>query len=75
MVNGRNIFTYFANILMLTLSLILFLTIVSQKICFQILTLICLGIGFITSSFYYSLIREVKLSNEAAELDKAFKQK
>lgn len=60
---------------MLTVSLLLFVTIVSQKICFQVLTLICLGIGFISSGFYYLMIREVKLSKEAAELDIAFKQK
>jgi hypothetical protein len=39
------------------------------------LTLICLGIGLITTGFYYCNINEIKLTKEATELDKAFKRK
>ena len=52
MVNGRNIFTYFANIFMLTLSLIFFLTIVSGVFCFQLLTIVCLVCGGATTLYY-----------------------
>jgi len=75
MVNGRNIFTYLANIFMLTLSLILFLTIPSASFTFTLLTLICLVIGGMTTIFFIVLIRERKLSEEALELDKKYKER
>lgn len=75
MVNGRNIFTYLANIFMLTLSLILFMTIPSASFTFTLLTIICLVIGGMTTIFFIVLIRERKLSEEALELDKRYKER
>lgn len=75
MVNGRNIFTYLANILMLLISLVLFIFITNGALCFRILTIICLGIGGCTSVFYYVVIKEKTLSEQALELDKAYKAK
>jgi hypothetical protein len=52
MVNGRNIFTYFANIFMLMVSLFLIITIPGQRILFAVLTTICLVVGGGTTMFY-----------------------
>ena len=75
MVNGRNIFTYLANIFMLSLSLILFLTIPSQTFTFTLLTIICLVIGGCTTLFFIFMIREKSLSEKALELDQKYKEK
>lgn len=73
MVNGRNIFTYFANIFMLTVSLVLFVTIPSPVLCFRLLTIICLGSGGVTTIFYVVMIKENALTKKALELDQAYK--
>jgi Na+/melibiose symporter-like transporter len=73
MVNGRNIFTYVANIFMLSLSLILFLSIPSATACFRILTVVCLSLGGVTTLFYVFSIKEVPLSKEAKEFDTQYK--
>ena len=75
MVNGRNIFTYAANIFMLITSLIFFLTIASGPLCFRLLTIVCLSCGGITTIFYVISIKETQLSALALEYDKRFKAK
>ena len=73
MVNGHNIFTYVANISMLSLSLVFFLTIPSSTTCFRLLTIVCLSIGGVTTLFYVFNIAEVRLSREAKEYDTKYK--
>lgn len=76
MVNGRNIFTYLANIFMLSLSLLLFLTITDNNtLCFRVLTIVCLGLGGLTSLFYLFSIKENTLTEQALKLDQAYKAK
>ena len=58
MVNGRNGMTYAANITVLSLSLILFIFIINSSLAFTILTLICLGIGLVTTIIYSVMIKE-----------------
>jgi Na+/melibiose symporter-like transporter len=74
MVNGRNIFTYLANIIMLTMSLILFAFITSAW-SFRILAVVCTLMGGCTSIWYIIQIKEVPLSLKAKELDQAYKAK
>jgi Na+/melibiose symporter-like transporter len=75
MISGRNMFTYFANILMLVVWLILFLAISDGPRQFRVLTVVCLGIGSCTTIFYFVQIKERSLSEKALELDKAYKAK
>jgi hypothetical protein len=74
MVNGRNIFTYFANIFMLTVSLTLFLTVPGLAAPFTLLTIICLSLGGITTFLYIVMIKEKPLTQKALELDAAYKE-
>lgn len=75
MVNGRNIFTYLANIFMLSLSLLLFLTITNGTLCFRVLTIVCLAFGGCTTLYYFFVIKEKTLSEQAIKLDQAYKAK
>lgn len=75
MINGRNIFTYFANILMLSISLVLLIIIPNNGILyFTVLTLICISLGVITTTIYTVQIKENPLSKIALELDHNYKQ-
>ena len=74
MVNGRNIFTYLANIMMLVISLILFIF-VSSVWSFRILAIMCTTIGGFATIWYIINIKEIPLSMKALELDKAYKAK
>ena len=67
MVNNRNAFTYGANILMLTTSLILFLFISNSTLQFRVLSLFCVGVGVITSLFYVGTVIEPPLTKKATE--------
>ena len=69
MVNGRNGMTYAANITVLSLSLILFIFIINSSLAFTILTLICLGIGLVTTIIYSVMIKEKSLSKLALEFE------
>jgi hypothetical protein len=73
MVNGRNGMTYAANITVLSLSLILFIFIVNSSLAFTVLTLICLGIGLVTTIIYSVLIKEKSLSKLALEYEETYK--
>jgi len=61
MVNGRNIFTYLANILMLVISLVLF-AFFNSTTSFRILALTCATIGGFSTVWYIVQIKEVPLS-------------
>lgn len=58
MANYRNGFTFVANILILTLALILFATVKSKITQFRILSLCAVGFGALTTLFYVSTVRE-----------------
>jgi hypothetical protein len=73
MVNGRNGMTYAANITVLSLSLILFIFIINSSLAFTILTLICLGIGLVTTIIYSVMIKEKSLSKLALEYEAKYK--
>ena len=73
MVNGRNGMTYAANITVLSLSLILFIFIINSSLAFTILTLICLGIGLVTTIIYSVMIKEKSLSKLALEYEANYK--
>lgn len=62
MVVYRNGFTYIANIFVLSLSTVLFLVISSNRLQFQILGLVCVGLGSITTLFYICTVKEPQLS-------------
>lgn len=51
---NRNGFTYAANIFVLSLALVLFVTISSQVTQFRIMCLVCVGLGACTTLFYIS---------------------
>lgn len=73
MVNGRNGMTYAANITVLSLSLILFIFIINSSLAFTILTLICLGIGLVTTIIYSVMIKEKSLTKLALEYEENYK--
>ena len=54
MVVWRNGFTYIANIFVLSLSLIFFLTIDSSTTQFRLLGIVCVCLGACSTSFYIS---------------------
>jgi len=74
MVNNRNGFTYAANITVLSMALILFLTITNGTLCFSILTVFCLSLGSITTLFYVCTIKEKNLSSEAFKFEAAYRE-
>ena len=55
---NRNGFTYAANIFVLSLALILFVTISSQVTQFRLMGIICVCLGAVTTTFYVSTIKE-----------------
>ena len=64
MVNNRNGFTYAANIVVLAVALLMFLTVKSDIDQFRYLCFTCIGLGFFSSFFYITMIWEVPLSKE-----------
>lgn len=75
MVNNRNGFTYAANITVLVLALILFVSVPNPVTVFSILTCIALGIGFCTTMFYVMTIKELPLSKKASEMEEQRREK
>ena len=65
MINGRNNFTYIANIFTLLCSYILFLTFNDGTVYFRILTAMCTLLGCIASIYYFTTIDESKLETQA----------
>jgi hypothetical protein len=74
MVNGRNSFTYIANIFVLTLSLILFVLIADSPTCFSVLCITCLGLGGVATVWYIINIKETYLSRMALELEARYRK-
>lgn len=74
MVNARNGFTYTANLVMLSISLVLFLAITSPTLQFRILAIICISIGMCSSMFYICTIKENSLSQKANECEQKYQQ-
>ena len=74
LVNNRNGFTYAANIVVLTLALIMFLYVSNKVKQFRMMCFISLGLGILTSLFYMFVIREVKLTEEAEKYDFEYKK-
>jgi len=58
MVNGRNGFTYIANITILTISLIFFIAFSNSTLQFTLLSLIAVSIGTISTLMYSINIKE-----------------
>lgn len=75
MVNNRNGFTYMANITVLVLALIFFVTIPNPVLVFSVLTSICLGIGLCATMFYVINIKELPLSKIASEMEDQRREK
>lgn len=73
MVNNRNGFTYAANIIVLTVALILFLVIDNGTLCFSILCIFCLSLGSVATVFYICRIPEKSLSAEATRLEAEYR--
>lgn len=69
LVNNRNAFTYAANIVILSLALLLFLTVKDDIDQFRYLCYTGLILGFGATLFYICSINEVQLSQEAKILD------
>lgn len=59
---NRNGFTYAANIFVLSLALVLFVTVSSQVTQFRIMGLVCVGLGATTTLFYVVTVKEPTLS-------------
>jgi Na+/melibiose symporter-like transporter len=69
MVNNRNALTYGANILTLSIALVLFAVMNDPVWEFRIMAFTGAGVGICTSLFYMCNIREVKLQKMAEEFD------
>ena len=74
MVVYRNGFTYAANIFVLALALVLFVTVDSQVTQFRILCLVCVALGATTTLFYVSVVKEPSLSKKALEGEAQYKR-
>jgi len=72
MINSRNGFTYLANIVMLSFSMVLFIFEKHSLMQFEVLAITCVILGIITNFFYISNIRESPLSSEAEFKEKIF---
>ena len=70
---NRNGFTYAANIFVLSLALVLFITINSQVTQFRLMGIICVCLGAVTTFFYISTVNEPTLSKLAIEREAAYK--
>ena len=75
MVNNRNGFTYAANIVVLAVALLMFLTVKSDIDQFRYLCFTCIGLGFFSSFFYITMIWEVPLSKACDHFDFEYKVK
>ena len=72
--NSRNGFTSGANVIVLTLALILFSTMDDPIVEFRIMVFIAMSIGTCTSLFYVCIIREVPLTSDCEKYDKLYKE-
>ena len=63
MVNGRNSFTYIANITILSVSLLLFAILTNPTTQFEVLCFFALILGSLTTLFYSFKISEKTLTN------------
>ena len=73
MISLRNGFTFVANLIVLTLALIIFAVEKNQKVQFRILEGFVIVIGSLASLYYLIIIREVPLTKTAKELEKVYK--
>lgn len=74
MVNGRNGFTYVANIFVLSLSTILFVLITNSATCFSVLCITCLVLGGFATLWYVINIKETYLSKMALILEAKYRE-
>lgn len=72
--NFRNTFTYIANLYVLLLAFILFLTLNCDYTQFTILSLASVGLGFLTSIFFLVTVREKKITEGCRQIKKEFKK-
>ena len=72
--NSRNGFTSTANIVVLLMATVLFLTVDDRIEQFRILCVICICLGTLASIFYLMQVREVPLKKLAEEKDAAYKR-
>ena len=73
MMVNRNGFTYAANIFVLALALILFVTISNQVEQFRIMSIVCVCLGITTTLFYVVKINEPMLTKKAIEREANYK--
>ena len=71
--NSRNGFTAGANVIVLTIALILFATMTDAIVEYRVLCAVALGIGACASAFYMFTIREVPLTEDCDKYDKLYK--
>ena len=64
-----------ANVTVLSMALIVFLTVSNQPNQFRILSCMSVGIGCCTSAFYIYNIKEVPLCEKAIELEEKYRGK
>ena len=74
LVNNRNGFTYAANITVLAFAVLMFKTVDEKTDQFRYMSFLCVGLGFMASSFFMLTINEVQLSAEAKRLDTVYQQ-
>ena len=72
--NNRNGFTFAANITVLAVALVMFLTVDDKIAQFRYLCFMCLGLGFITSLYFMCTISEPYLKERAEHYDLAYKK-
>jgi Na+/melibiose symporter-like transporter len=72
MINSRNGFTYLANIVMLSFSMVLFIFEEHSLMQFKVLAITCVILGVISNFFYINNVREQPLSAEAESKEKIF---
>jgi Na+/melibiose symporter-like transporter len=73
MINQRNAFTYIANVTVLSMALIVFVTVSNAPTQFRILAFSSVAIGCCTSVFYIINIREKPLCEEAIKYEEAYR--
>lgn len=74
LVSSRNGFTYFSNLFTLIIAIIFIVTIDNALWTFRALAYTLTGIGIFSSVFFIFFVPEVKLSKDAIECDKKYKQ-
>ena len=72
--NSRNGFTSGANVIVLTLALVLFSVMDDPIVEFRVMVFIAMSIGTCTSLFYVCIIREVPLTKDCEKYDKLYKE-